>query len=76
MDNTTTEVRRRRSPPARLKPHERLTYSIPEAARQLGIGINSAYAAAKNGTLPVVKIGDRLLVPRAALAAMLAKAGS
>jgi excisionase family DNA binding protein len=43
------------------------TYSIKEAARRLGIGRNSAYEAARRGDIPSIKIGRRLLVPRAAL---------
>jgi excisionase family DNA binding protein len=54
---------------------ERVTYTISEAAQKLGIHKNSAYKAATNGELPTVRIGDRILVPRAALTAMLAKAG-
>ena len=50
--------------------------ACPRRAWKLGIGINSAYAAAKSGDIPTVKIGDRVLVPRAALTAMLAKAGA
>ena len=33
----------------------------------LGIGRNAAYAAAQRGEIPTIKIGRRLLVPRAAL---------
>jgi excisionase family DNA binding protein len=47
------------------------TYRIEEAAQLLGVGRNQAYEAAKRGQLPVIKIGKRLLVPRAALDRML-----
>jgi len=50
---------------------ESLTLSVPEAARLLGIGRNTAYEAVKTGQLPSVKIGNRVLVPRAALERML-----
>ena len=43
---------------------ERLTYTVPEAGRRLGVGRNSAYAAARRGEIPTVRIGRRLLVPR------------
>ena len=33
-------------------PVEKLTYSVPEAARKLGIGANSAYKAAQAGQIP------------------------
>ena len=49
----------------------RETLSIVEAAHRLGIGRNQAYDAAKRGEIPVIKIGKRLLVPRAALERML-----
>lgn len=51
---------------------ERQTYSIPEFAARAGISRNSAYLAARNGEIPVVKIGGRLLVPRAAADRLLA----
>jgi excisionase family DNA binding protein len=44
-----------------------LTVSIPETARLLGISKNLAYEAAARGEIPTVKIGRRVLVPRAAL---------
>jgi excisionase family DNA binding protein len=50
---------------------ERLTLTIPEAARKLGIGRNQCYEAAKNGQIPVITIGKRMLVPSAALSALL-----
>jgi excisionase family DNA binding protein len=46
---------------------EPLTITIPEAAKLLGISRGAAYAAAAERTLPVLRIGRRLLVPRAAL---------
>jgi excisionase family DNA binding protein len=51
---------------------ERRTYTVEEAAHILGIGRNQAYDAAKNGELPTVKLGRRLLVPRDALERLLA----
>ena len=44
-----------------------LTYLIEEAAQLLGIGRNHCYEAAKRGDIPSVRIGKRLLVPKAAL---------
>ena len=43
----------------------------PDAAERLGIGKNAAYAAAKNGEIPVIRIGGRVLVITAALERML-----
>lgn len=50
---------------------ERATLSIREVARILGVGKNAAYTAVRTGELPVVRIGGRLLVPRAALERLL-----
>jgi len=49
----------------------RCTCSIEEAAEALGIGRSTAYAAAREGSLPVLKMRNRLLVPTAKLLAML-----
>jgi len=53
---------------------EKLTLDISEAAELLGISRNLAYELAKSGTLPVVKLGKRLLVPRRALEKLLEEA--
>jgi excisionase family DNA binding protein len=55
-----TTVRETRMP-------EVLTYRIEEVARLLGISRNSAYEAARRGEIPTIRIGKRLLVPRAAV---------
>jgi excisionase family DNA binding protein len=49
----------------------RLTYSVDEAAKVLGIGRNRAYEAASRGEIPTIRIGKRVLVPKAALDRML-----
>jgi excisionase family DNA binding protein len=49
----------------------RLTWTVTEAARLLGISRASAYEAAHRGELPVRVIGRRLLVPRVALLRLL-----
>jgi excisionase family DNA binding protein len=50
---------------------ERLTLTVEECARVLGIGRQLAYEKVKTGEIPVLKIGRRLLVPRAALKKLL-----
>jgi excisionase family DNA binding protein len=50
---------------------QRATLTIPEAAKRLGIGRNSAYRAATNGELPTIRLGKRVLVPRVALEKLL-----
>ncbi len=50
---------------------EKLTMTVSEAAKCLGICRNSAYEAIARGEIPVIKIGKRLLVPKAALELLL-----
>ena len=50
---------------------KRLCITVPEAAIMLGISRNFAYELVKQGKLPVVKFGKRLLIPRLALEKML-----
>ena len=59
------EIEAARAPP------NALVFTVPQAGELLGISRNSAYEAAKVGTIPTVKIGGRMLVPRAALMRML-----
>jgi len=51
---------------------EKLTLTVDEAAKILGIGRQLAYDRVKTGEIPVIKIGRRLLVPRVALEKLLA----
>ena len=50
---------------------DKLTLSVEEAAKLLGIGRNLCYDRVKTGEIPVIKIGRRLLVPRRALEKLL-----
>ena len=45
----------------------RLVYTVEEAATLLRISRTLAYDAAASGELPTVRVGRRLLVPKAAL---------
>ena len=56
---------------AKRMERESLTLTVTECAKLLGIGRNSAYEAVRNGEIPVIRIGKRLLVPRQALEKML-----
>ena len=49
----------------------RKTFTVPEAGRVLGIGRSAAYEAARTGQIPTIRIGKRILVPRAALERLL-----
>jgi len=48
--------------------------TVEEAAHLLRIGRNSAYEAIRRGEIPAIRIGHRLLVPRAALERLLQRA--
>jgi excisionase family DNA binding protein len=54
---------------------KRLVMTVPEAGKQLGVGRNQAYQAAKAGQIPTIRIGKRLLVPVSALENKLLSAG-
>ena len=51
--------------------NDKLTLTVDETAKCLGIGRNSAYEAVARGEIPVIKVGKRLLVPKAALEKLL-----
>jgi excisionase family DNA binding protein len=53
----------------------RLTHTVEEAGKLLGLSRNSAYALARSGKLPTIRLGKRLLVPKAALERLLASTG-
>jgi excisionase family DNA binding protein len=55
---------------------ERLTYDVGTAAKLLGISRNSAYLACLTGQIPHLKIGKRILIPRASLAQLIESAGN
>ncbi len=65
--------RKNRTPPEQAAAPEdgRLTFTVREAAKLLGISPYTAYEAAHRGELPVRFIGRRMLVPRAALLRLL-----
>ena len=50
---------------------ERLTLTVDEAGKALGLSRCGAYEAVARGEIPSVKVGRRILVPRAALERML-----
>jgi excisionase family DNA binding protein len=51
--------------------YDRHTMSVPEAAALLGISRGLAYEGARNGDIPTIRIGRRLVVPTARLLEML-----
>jgi hypothetical protein len=65
-----TRSSRKRRPSIKAPASERIAYDIPEAGALIGLGRNSAYAAAKSGAIPTVQIGGRIFVPKAAFHAL------
>ena len=57
-------------------PPERLTLTVEEAARLLGIGRSLAYELVATGDLPSIRLGRRILIPRAAVDALLTSASA
>lgn len=54
---------------------EKLVYTVPEVSELLGISSIHGYLMAKRGELPVIRLGRRIVVPKAALEKLLANAG-
>jgi excisionase family DNA binding protein len=46
---------------------ERAALTVREAADILGLGINQTYEGIRAGQIPSIKVGKRIIVPRAAL---------
>ena len=54
---------------------ERLTLTVEEACKRLGIGRSLGYELARQGQLPTLRLGRKLVVPAAALQRMLENTG-
>jgi excisionase family DNA binding protein len=52
---------------------ERLTFSVDEAARALGVSRNLMYDLVAQGRVPSVRLGRRIVVPRRALEELLSR---
>ncbi len=50
---------------------EPLTYTVEQVARLIGVSRGSCFEAVRRGEIPSIRIGRRVLVPRARLLAML-----
>ena len=55
--------------------NEAATVTVEEAARILGIGRQTAYDLVNQGTIPSLRLGRRLVVPKVGLERMLSEAG-
>ena len=51
---------------------ESLVLSVPEAARKLRIGVGRCYELTRCGRLRSIRVGKRILIPRAAILEFLA----
>lgn len=55
---------------------ERIVYTVDEAAKILGISRPTAFQGVERGEIPHIRVGRRILIPKAALDKLLANAGS
>jgi excisionase family DNA binding protein len=54
-----------------MPPPERLTLTVEETARLIGVSRGACYSAVRAGQSPSIKVGRRVLVPRHKLEALL-----
>jgi len=53
------------------KENVKLVYDVPEAAELLNICRSTAYGLARQGIIPTLRLGKRIVVPRKALEKLL-----
>ncbi len=46
---------------------ERLVFTVPEVAKRIGVNKAAVYELAKTEHFPAIKIGRRIVIPKAAL---------
>jgi excisionase family DNA binding protein len=51
--------------------NDRLVYTVTEAAQLLGVSRAFAYELAARGDLPVIRLGRRIVIPKAQLLGLL-----
>ena len=56
------------------KDGDRLVLTVPEAGHLLGISRATAYLLVSQGRIPVIRLGKRLVVPKAGIERMLNEA--
>jgi excisionase family DNA binding protein len=59
-----------------MSAEQSLTLSVPEAANLLGIGKTLMWSVVQSGRIPTLKIGARVLIPRAVIESMVARAAA
>ena len=74
VTNDTIEVEVMSTMSAELHP-DRIVLTVEEAAGLLRISRGLAYEMVRQGSLPTIRLGRRILVPRSALEQMLKAAG-
>ena len=57
-----------------MQDSERLILTVREASQLLGLSRSSVYQGALTGAIPHVRIGKRILIPKAALERLLSEA--
>ena len=50
-----------------------VVYTVPEVSRMLGINRNLGYEMARTGQIPTIKLGSRLVCPKAAIDRLLSQ---
>ena len=55
-----------------MKENEPLVFTVKETARMLRIGLGLAYESIRQGIIPSIRIGGRILVPGRALDELIA----
>ena len=58
-----------------MESNGRLTYTVSETSKILGLSRNATYLACLRGDIPCLRIGKRLIVPKVQLERLLAEAG-
>ena len=56
-----------------MEREDKLVYSVTEIAKLLDIGRSTAYELVRSGTIPSLKLGRRIVIPKLALSRFLAE---
>ena len=56
-----------------MEQEDKLAFSVTEMAELLGIGRSKAYELVRSGTIPSLRLGRRIVIPKLALSRFLAE---
>ena len=56
-----------------MEQEDKLVYSVTEIAKLLDIGRSKAYELVRSGTIPSLRLGRRIVIPKLALSRFLAE---